>query len=431
MDRTDRAGEADVLTRTVLSVEEYRAEVLEQMPSRTRTETVPVPDALGRFLAADAVAAVDVPHFRNSSMDGFAVRFADLHEVPTRLRVTGDVPAGALDFGTFAPGECIRVMTGGGVPDVADTIVPLEMTRPDDVDASRDHTCPDHIVVVERPDAAGAFVREVGSALPQGTPLASAGTRVTPGVVAALTPAGVAQVTVRAAMRVAIVSTGAELVSPGVRPQPGQVPDVNTHYLGALLQAAGADVTLANPLPDDVDAFTAAMAQLASDHDVVVVSGGASVGDHDVARMVLGAQETSAFRHVRMQPGKPQGWARWADALVVSLPGNPLSAAVSCLNFVCPLITSRMGGAADVPTVRVVAETSWRSPDGRRQFLPVCARSDEQGRLVVRPVHTQGSASHLTTVLAQADGFAVVPEDVTSVAAGDVLDMMRIPTWAK
>lgn len=422
MDRTDRPDAADVLTRTLLTVEAYRAELLNQAPKLAAPETVSLTEAVGRRLAAPVRAAIDVPHFRNSSMDGFAVCFADLAKLPARLRVRENVPAGALDFGSFEAGECARVMTGGGVPDCADTIVPLEMTRPQQ---------DGWVSVVERPQEAGAFVRGVGSAMAAGTQLADAGTVVTPGLVAALTAAGVARVEVARIPRVAIVSTGAELVSPGVPAAPGQVPDVNTHVLGALAQAAGGHVTLTDPLPDDVDAFTRAITLLAATHDVVVVSGGASVGDHDVARIVLGSQPESAFRHVRMQPGKPQGWAKLHGALVVSLPGNPLSATASFLNFVGPMLTSMAGGPSEPELVRCVAGSGWSSPAGRRQFVPVRVVVDESARVVASPVHAHGSASHLTTVLADADGFAVVPEDVTSVASGDVLEMMRLPSWVK
>lgn len=421
MDRPDRTEPADVLTRQLLSVEEYRAEVLSQLdvltPSPRRTRRVAVGDAAGHYLAEDVEAALNVPHFANSSMDGFAAHSADLSTLPARLRVAGHVAAGARGVEPFASGECVRVMTGGPVGQGADVVVPLEMTRPTD-DA--------HVIEVLEAPPAGAFIRRVGSALPAGTVVAHRGKRVSAGLIASLVAAGVGHVSVVEPPRVAVLSTGDELISPGLTPEFGQVPDVNTGYLSHLAAAYGASVTSLPPVADRTAAFTDAVTAAVQSHDIVVVSGGASVGDHDVARIVLGAQEYSAFRHVRMQPGKPQGWSRFGAALVLSLPGNPLSATASFIMFVAPLIAHLAGGSAPDADGRAVLSQDQTSPAGRRQFLPVRLSFTTDGRVMAEAVHAHGSASHLTTVLAEADALLIIPEDVTTVAAGDVFDFVRL-----
>ena len=414
MDRPGRPDAAAVLTRTVLSVEEYRAELLAELggPGRPPIERVPVTDAVGRVLAAPALTQVDVPAFANSGMDGYAVRHADLGTLPAHLSVVADVPAGSAADPALGPGQCARIMTGAPVPGDADTIVPVEST--DDGRAR---------VVVREAPARGAFVRAQGSAIPRGRRLAEPGVTVDDGLLAALIATGAGAVEVAARPRVAVVSTGDELVAPGARLRPGQIHDVNSAYLAQRARRIGADADALPAVPDDPRAFAAAMDRAAGDHALVVVSGGASVGDHDVTRDVLGGAARGAFQHVRMQPGKPQGWARWGTALVVALPGNPLSAAVSFEMFVAPLVDHLLGRPPVSRTVRAVAGAGWSSPAGRRQFVPVRI-GYEHARVVATPTHAHGSASHLSTALAGADGLAVVPESATQVAAGAALDIV-------
>lgn len=424
----------DRTARVRLSVEQYRDELLGQLADRdlrseghrAQDETMAVVAADGRVLAADVRADIDVPAFDNSGMDGYAVRWADIAgPMPCTLEVVADIAAGAADNPPLTAGQCARIMTGAAIPDDADTVVQVELTD-DGHDTVTVHRAPE--------PGQGAFIRRHGSATSAGQVVADAGTRVDAGVIAALLSAGIAEVHVRARPRVAIASTGDELVAPGTPLQRGQIHDVNTAYLASRAASYGARVTALDPLPDDEDTFTARLDAACADHDLVVLTGGASVGDHDVARIVLGAREPSAFRHVAMQPGKPQGWARWGRALVVSLPGNPLSAAVSFRLFVVPLI-ERLAGvdrtgspscAQPEPSVRAIAAASWTPPADRRQYVPARLSYDARGQALVTPVHRHGSASHLTTTLSDADVLAVVPEDATEVTQGDVLDIVRM-----
>ena len=195
------------------------------------------------------------------------------------------------------------------------------------------------------------------------------------------------------------------------------------------LAAAGAEVVARLCLPDEDDEFAAGLEAAAAGADLVVLSGGVSVGDHDVVRIVLQARATSAFRHVSMQPGKPQGWARWQTASgrtvpLVALPGNPLSTMVSFELFVTALLDRMLGRAAPGWQVAVAA-SDWNPPPGRRQFVPVLVEVDASGRQRVRPVHRRGSASHMVSSAARADGLAMVDADVESVNAGDTVFFRR------
>ena len=194
-------------------------------------------------------------------------------------------------------------------------------------------------------------------------------------------------------------------------------------FLAAAARRAGAEVVTGPPVPDDEAAFTARLDELAAACDLIVLSGGVSVGTYDVARIVLGDAGEGTFRHVRMQPGKPQGWARWRGATpVLALPGNPVSAAVSFEVFGRPMLERMLGQRAGALTGRARAAQRWRSPEGRRQLVPVRLSTDDTASVQAAPTHRRGSASHMVTSLVGADALAVVPEDVTEVAEGDLLE---------
>lgn len=426
MDRPGRPDTASLLSdrfqRTTMSVEQYRDELLLELRRvrgsiTTATDTVGIAGALRRVLAAPVTAGIDVPAFDNSGMDGYAVRWSDVSAAPVTLRVVADVPAGSTSNPAIRAGECVRIMTGAPVPDDADTVIQVELT--DD-----GH---DEVTIHGIPDAGkGAAVRARGSSVIKGAQLAAAGDLIDGGLLASLTASGVGKVTVHNSPRVAVVSTGDELVEPGAPLRRGQIHDANSLYLSARAAACGATVERLQPLPDNEETFTARLGRVCVNHDLVVITGGASVGDYDVTREVLLRRERSQFRSVAMQPGKPQGWAHWDGALVLALPGNPLSAAVSFRLFVAPLISTLLGNTHAEPQVRAKATSAWTSPPGRRQFVPAALSYDDCGTALVTPVHAHGSASHLTTVLGSADVLAVVPEERTTVVPGTVLDIVEL-----
>ena len=390
--------------RPVLSVEQYLAELL-GLVGPLPAETCLLDAALGRTLAAPVTSRGAVPAFANSAMDGFAVRATDLR-VGAVLREVAEVAAGNGDDPPFGPGACVRIMTGAPLPSDADTVIQRELITEVPGGVRIDEALPE-----------GANVRRAGEDLAPGQRVLGPGHLLDPAAIGLVAACGWGEVGVVRRPRVAVAATGDELVAPGGELGRGQIFESNGHHLRASLTRDGAEVIPLGVLPDDAGAFARGL-DAAGDADLIVLAGGVSVGDHDVARIVLTEQADGQFRHVRMQPGKPQGFARWHGTPVVALPGNPMSAAISYELFVRALL-DRMAGRPERPWTPAVAASGWRSPDGRRQLVPVVTSVSEAGVLAVQPAHQRGSASHLVSALALADSLAMVAEDVTEVAPGD------------
>ena len=385
------------------TVEEHAADVASLLGPRA-VVTVPLIQALGMVLAEDVVTRWQLPVFASSAMDGYAVRAADL---PGSLPVTGTVFAGASAPVTLAPGTALRIMTGAPVPPGADTVVPIEAT-----DDGRER--------VAIPEAAelGAFVRPAGSELAAGTVVVEKGTRVGPRQVASAASAGHGRLAVLRPLRVLVVSTGEELTEPGEELGYGAIADSNGPMLETCLRADGAEVVGRLRLPDDASHFVRALEEHLAGTELVISTGGVSVGDSDVVKAALrplGVQ----FDRLAMQPGMPQAWGRWrADGpAFVGLPGNPVSTYVSYHLFVRPLL--------GLPPRRVEATLAHDvlSPGGRRQYLRVRLSSDG-GALTASAVGD--SASHLVVGLSRAEGLAVVPAEVTSLPAGATVTVLLL-----
>ncbi|MCJ1707622.1 gephyrin-like molybdotransferase Glp [Microbacterium sp. VKM Ac-2923] len=404
----------------LLTVEEHRARVLVAV-SVLPAETVPLSDAPGRTLAEPVLAAHDLPGFDNSSMDGFAVRFADVEgadaEHPASLRVVADLPAGTADDPDLAPGEAARIMTGAAVPAAADAIVPFEDTAGGLADSLGT------VEVLRAPAAAGAFIRRRGGDTRAGVAVLSPGERLGPFALAAAAAAGVAEVVVRRRPRVAVVSTGSELVDPGTALGRGQTPDSNATLLAEMVAAADAEVVLVDRVGDDPAGVDAVLSR-ADDADVIVFTGGVSAGAYEPVRLAL--SDRIAFDKVAMQPGKPQAFGVLDDGrLVFGLPGNPVSVAVSFEVFVRPALLALQGRAVvDRRIARLAASESWTTPPGRRQYLPAVI---DLVAGTVRPATAGGSGSHLAASLARAEAFAIIPAEVSTVSVDDPLDVMLIP----
>ncbi|WP_448006366.1 molybdopterin molybdotransferase MoeA [Agromyces bauzanensis] len=380
-------------------------------------EVVRLADAAGRTLATSVDALVDLPSFDNSAMDGYAVRRADVAaaavDAPIVLDVVADLPAGSAEEVTIGPGQAARIMTGAPVPAGADAVVPVERT---DAGTAR--------VAIHAAPRPGHHIRLRGEDLRAGDRVLTAGMELGARRVAAAAAAGLAELPVVAVPRVAVVATGSELVEPGAPLARGRIHDSNSLLLAALVAEAGCAVSEIRRLPDDPHVLSEWL-ETRGDCDAVVFSGGVSVGAYDVVRHVLGGLGTVDFVRVAMQPGKPQAFGALPDGTpVFGLPGNPVSVAVSFEAFVRPALL-RLAGRAEVrrPTWRAVAAVGWRSPAGRRQYMPVALGADE-GVPTVRPATSGGSGSHLVGGLAAADGFAIIPEDVEEVAAGDLVEVV-------
>ena len=412
---------------TLRDVEEQQALVLARVARRGLVDAGPAPvaAALGRTLREPLRACVDIPVFDNSAMDGFAVRFEDVADAapgrPAQLRVVADLPAGTSLDPAIGPGEAARIMTGSPVPTAADAIVPFEDTAGGLADSLGE------IVVQRPPRAPGVHIRRRGEDAVAGDELLPAGVELGALQLAAAAAAGVAEVVVSRAPRVVVVSTGSELVPPGSPLAHGQIPESNSQLLTGLALQAGAEVVLRTSVPDDGDGPLRAVADAAAlGADVVVFSGGVSAGAYEpVKTMLAGAME---FTRVRMQPGKPQGFGLTDDGvLLFGLPGNPVSAAVSFEVFVRPALLALQGRTIlHRPLLRLPAASAWRTPPGRRQYLPAAIDRSDPGRWTVRPATGGGSGSHLAGGLARAEAYAVVGADVDAVAAGDLVDVMLI-----
>lgn len=387
------------------SVEEHAAHVADLLAPALapRPETIPVDDALGRVTIAAVRSPVDLPLFRNSQMDGFAVRSADVAPAPTTLPIVGEVAARPSSPPDLAPGTAVRIMTGAVVPNGADAVIPVE-----------DTTSEGGTVTISRGRSVGEFVRERGSDLRTGDELLPAGQRLASRHLAVLAAAGLTEIAVIARPRVSIITTGSELVQPGATPVLGQVFDSNGTALAAAVVAAGAVVAARAHVTDDPAELIAALAVPA---DLVLTSGGISMGDYEVVRELLEPRGASVG-HVAMQPGGPQATAVWEGVPVICFPGNPVSTQLSFEVFVAPLLRTVAGLPQAVRERRQLSDAVV-SVAGRRQFLR--GRAAEGGRVVI----ASGPGSHLVAGLAASDLLVVIPEEVTALNAGD-----DVETWA-
>ncbi|MFI1375100.1 gephyrin-like molybdotransferase Glp [Streptomyces longwoodensis] len=400
-------------------------------------------DAQGCVLVEDVTVPVSLPPFDNSSMDGYAVRVADVagasEEFPAALEVVGDVAAGQAGRLHVGPGQAARIMTGAPLPPGAEAVVPVEWTDgglgEGPVDGMRARSlAPEGAtghVRVHRPAEARAHVRAQGSDVRAGDRALQAGTVLGPPQIALLAAIGRGTVRVRPRPRVVVLSTGSELVQPGEELADGRIYDSNSFALTAAARDAGAIAYRVGAVADDADTLRCTVDDQLVRADLMVTTGGVSVGAYDVVKEALahaGDEDEPGsgveFRKLAMQPGKPQGFGTIGPDHIplLALPGNPVSSYVSFELFVRPAIRTLMG-LTDVhrPTTRATlsADRALTSPRGRRQFL---RGSYADG--TVRPVG--GAGSHLVAALAHADALIVVPEDAESVEPGDEVEVVLL-----
>ncbi len=369
-------------------------------------EPVPVSDALGRVAYADVLSPFDLPLFRNSQMDGYAVRSASVATVPTTLRVTRTIAAGDTGSEALAPDTAMKIMTGAPVPEDADAVVPVENTTLDG----------DHVTITVSRHS-GEYVREQGSDVRAGTVLVRAGQLLEPRHIAVLAAVGLPYVDVCSRPRVAVVTTGAELVSAGEKLRPGQIYDSNGVTLASHLRANGADVVAVFRSSDDPEVFRGILDDAVASAELVITSGGVSMGDFEVVKDVLGPLG-GEFGSVRMQPGGPQGTAVVGGVPVLSFPGNPVSTVVSFLVFARDIVREA-AGLAPIPTRRLPLKNSITSVAGKRQFLRGTVQ-DGQVTLIAGP------GSHLVAAMAWADVLVDVDADVTALGAGTDVSVVAL-----
>ena len=373
---------------------------------------LPLDECLGLVLAADVIAPVSLPPFDNSAMDGYAVRAADLAgELPVRLPVADDIPAGRVELNALVPGTVQRIMTGAPVPPGADAVVQVEWT-----DGGTE------TVTINQAVAAGANIRTAGDDVEKGDAVLVAGTVLRPSTLGLASALGHPELPVRRRPRVLVLSTGSELVEPGQPLLPGQIYESNGMMLASAVRDAGGVAVRLRFVPDDVEEFHRALAPYLGSVDVIVTSGGVSAGAYEVVKDALASHDVR-FTKVAMQPGGPQGAGTYEGLPVLTLPGNPVSAQVSFEVFVRPALLASMGHAQpERPTARATVSSPLTSPAGKTQFRR--GLYDPSSGQVVTPVG--GPGSHLLSALALSNCLIEVPEDVTELAAGDEVTIRHL-----
>ena len=388
-----------------ISVDDYRARVGALVPA-TPVTLLPLDQCVGLVLGDDLVAPVSLPPFDNSAMDGYAVRSVDVADPVVELPVAEDIPAGRTDIVPLLPGTAHRIMTGAPVPPGADAIVKVE-----DTDGGVER------VTVKASAAPGTHIRRTGEDVREGTTVLRAGTVLGSAQLGLAAAIGRAELPVHRPVRVLVLSTGSELVEPGGPLRPGQIYESNSVLLAAAVREIGGEATVLRFVPDDVRAFHDTIAGHVDKVDVLVTSGGVSAGAYEVVKDALTGQGVD-FLRVAVQPGGPQGSGTFQGLPVVTLPGNPVSAALSYELFLRPALLAAMGHAViHRPRVRARSAAELRSPSARRQY--------RRGRLegdVVTPVG--GPGSHLLAAFAASNCLIEVPEDVQVIAEGDLVNVL-------
>ena len=403
----------------LVSVDDYREGILAGLEPLDPI-TLPLADSHGCVLADDVVAQWPLPSFDNSSMDGYAVIASDVSAAaetsPVTLTVIDDVPAGSRADVALRPGCAVRIMTGAPIPSGTDCIVPVEVT-----DAGTDS------VEIRERVAAGSYIRRAGEDVIVGDVVVRAGTLLSSRQLAVIAAVGKGHVVVYPRPRVAVLSTGSELVEPGTPLSKGMISDSNSFLLVSAANEAGAQAYRVPPVPDDAEAFSAAISDQLHRADLILTSGGVSMGAYDTVKEVFSSYGSVEFTKVAMHPGMPQGHGVVGESdderiPVITLPGNPVSSYISFQNFVRPAINKLRGlGSTDRPRLATEVTKPLDSPQSKRQFAR--GRFLDDGR--VEPVGG-GQGSHVIGGLAQADCLIVIPEGVGHVNAGDTVDVVDL-----
>lgn len=376
-------------------------------------ETVPLHQAGGRILAADIVSEHDVPPRDNSAVDGYALAHTDLAaDTDTRLAVVGRIPAGQAPEGSHRPGDAVRIFTGAALPDGYDTVVMQEDVRTDD-----------GAVIVPPGLKLGSNRRKAGEDITRGAVVLHRGHRLRAQDLGLAASVGQQSLAVYRRLRVALFSTGDELREPGADLPAGAIYDANRYMLAGLIEGLGCTVTDLGILPDRLDAVRAALADAATGHDVLFTSGGVSTGEEDHVRAAVEALGTIHAWRLAIKPGRPIALGQVKGTAFVGLPGNPVAAMVCFLKFARPLIL-QLGGCTDdsARTYKVRAGFDHRKKADRREWVRVHLATDGTGQAEARKFRSQGSG--ILSSMVETDGLVELPEDLTELRAGDLVDFL-------
>jgi molybdenum cofactor synthesis domain-containing protein len=396
--------------------------IVEEQTTRLPAEHVALAAARGRVLAEEVVADTDLPPFDRALMDGYAVRAADTEGAttgaPVRLVIAGEAAAGAGWRGHLRPGEAVRIMTGAPVPAGADSVQQVEVTREGEAGS---------FVEIERATAPGQFITKRATEVTRGATVLRAGETINAASMAALASFGYARVLVGARPRVSVLATGTELVEVGAQPGADQIRDSNTYSLLAYAEAAGARVEHAPFSADDAELLGRMIAERAERADVLVLSGGVSMGIYDFTKTALAALGAEIFfERVSLRPGKPTVFARLGRTLVFGLPGNPVSVSVTFNLFARTAIRAMQG--ASEPALAEEHAVLGRSVKGapeRASYLPAQLHTEAAGRLVAEPLRWGGSSDFVA--FTRADALVIVEAGAGTIEAGAIVRIVRLP----
>lgn len=406
---------------SLLSVDAALSQILTNFHTLNE-EQVSLEEAFTRILAEDLISATALPPFANSSMDGFAVQAADTQITPARLKVIGDVPAGSAPQFVVHQGEAARIMTGAPLPEGADAVVPVEATD-QNFRQTGESSLPD-VIQVKQAIKPGDYVRPIGEDVQVGKQVLAQGSTIGAAEIGLMAMLGISPVPVIRQPRVAIISTGDELLTPDQPLAPGKIRDANSYALSALVQQNGGIPIRFDPAKDSIDAVRARFEEaLDAKPDLILSSAGVSVGVFDVVRTVIEEIGHIHLWRINIRPGKPLAFGQVRGVPFFGLPGNPVSAMVTFDVFVRPALLKLGGRKDNAPIVQAVLEKTIRS-DGRRTYVRVKLRHDaETDRWIARETGTQSSGALSSMVLA--DGLLTIPEGLIE-SAPEALYSVRL-----
>ncbi|HVG18880.1 MAG TPA: gephyrin-like molybdotransferase Glp [Blastocatellia bacterium] len=402
----------------MITVDEALSIVLGQVEA-LGAETVPLEQANARILAEDVRADIDLPPFDRARMDGYAVRSADVTTAPVSLNLIGEIAAGAKFPGKLNPGEAVKIFTGAPVPEGADGVQKVEVTRSDG-----------RTVEISEPVKPGQFITPRASEVAAGDLIAERGCEIRPAVMAVLASFGYAEVKVGRRPRVAVLSTGSELIEVSAKPSGAQIRNSNSYALASYAARSGATVDLLGTVEDTHQATVKALLDAAEGRDMVITSGGVSMGDYDLVKGALKEMGAEVyFEKVIIRPGKPTVFARRDQTYFFGLPGNPVSTSVTFNVFARPAIRKMQGERNPLlPTVRAVLARPVKDMSGRRSYLPA-RLVIENGRALAEPLKWGGSSDLVAFM--QSDALIIVREESHDLAEGEAVDVVLLDTIAE
>ena len=388
--------------------------IIERESFSLSAETIDLENSVGRVLAETVKADMDLPPFNRSQMDGFAVKSKDTKDAPVRLKIIGESVAGKGFDGRIKTGEAVRIMTGARVPDGADAVQKVELTQEND-----------GFVEIKEPAKSGQNINLFASEIEIGAKISGKGEIVTAQMIAAIASFGYAKIKVFRRPKIAVLSTGSEIVEISEKPQKDQIRNSNSIMLKVFAESYG-DAEILPHVADDVESLTAAIENALKNYDVLITTGGVSVGDHDYTKPVL--KELGAeifFEKVSLKPGKPTVFAKRGKCLIFGLPGNPVSSAVTFYLFVRTAIL-RMQSAknCELKKVFAVVADKIKAAKERDSVLPASVVTNEKGELMIESLRFNGSSNFIA--FARANALVFVPQ-AKNLEAGDVAEVMFLP----